>query len=45
MQGLRDRRSIAGKWRVVLFAACACVLLAACGRTALYSNLDERQAN
>ena len=46
MQGLRDRLpATPGWWRAVLSAALACLLLAGCGRTALYSNLDEQQAN
>lgn len=46
MDGLRERRrSNTGTWRGVLVAVLACLLLAACGRTALYSNLDEQQAN
>jgi type III secretion protein J len=56
MQGTKDRRlrdhrtadsgrSRSGAWRHALLALLACLLLAACGRTALYSNLDEQQAN
>ncbi|WP_149195359.1 type III secretion system inner membrane ring lipoprotein SctJ [Luteimonas suaedae] len=33
-----------GSWRVAL-GLLACLLLAACGRTTLYSDLEERQAN
>ena len=32
-------------WRMALLAVLACLLLAACGRTTLYSELDEQQAN
>lgn len=32
-------------WRIALLAVLACLLLAGCGNTALYSNLEEQQAN
>lgn len=35
----------AGRWSGWWVLALACLLLAACGRTPLYSNLDEQQAN
>lgn len=39
----RSRRHAGGWARILLLLAC--LLLAACGRTALYSDLDEQQAN
>jgi type III secretion protein J len=46
MRGLTDRRAATPTWwRAALCGVLACLLLAACGRTALYSNLDEQQAN
>lgn len=53
MDVLRDRRAMAGTrgrrgrgaWRALLVAVLACLVLAACGRAVLYSELDEQQAN
>lgn len=46
MHGLGQRRRSGGAmWRGIVAAVLAALLLAACGRTALYSNLDEQQAN
>jgi type III secretion protein J len=45
MTAARPSRRSARSWRTAVLALVACMVLAACGRTALYSQLEEQQAN
>lgn len=46
MKGFREAGTTGfNGWRMLALALLACLLLAGCSRTTLYSNLDEQQAN